>query len=81
MPNCRKHTKVKLICPACIGERSNAAGPSKSFLKSARRNLKLAHAARRKYSRCPRYASHHFSPTTGRCPCGFQRPASGKVAA
>ena len=28
----------------------------------------------RKYPKCPRYGSHRFSPTTGRCPCGFHRP-------
>jgi len=28
----------------------------------------------RKYPKCPRYGSHRFSPTTGRCPCGFYRP-------
>jgi len=28
----------------------------------------------RKYPKCPRYGSHTFSPTTGRCPCGYRRP-------
>ena len=29
----------------------------------------------RKYPPCPRYSSHRFSPTTGRCPCGYVRAA------
>jgi hypothetical protein len=37
-------------------------------------NRKLAAKAKRKYPRCKRYGSHRFSPTTQRCPCGFQRP-------
>lgn len=70
---CHIHPKTKLVCPACLGSRKKEG--SKEFLRAANRNLKLAHKARRKYTRCPRYASHHFSPVTGRCPCGSMRPA------
>jgi Ribbon-helix-helix domain len=31
----------------------------------------------RQFPRCERYGAHRFSATTGKCPCGFQRP--GKV--
>ena len=52
MPTYRKH-KILLICPACIGERS-----SRKMTKAKRvanmANLKLAHDARRKYTKCPR---------------------------
>jgi len=61
-----------------IGRRG---GRSKSAVKLAavRANLKKAQAARRKYPRCLRYTnrSHRFSPTTGRCACGYVKPASG----
>src|ERR1700757_3371819 len=33
----------------------------------------------RKYPKCPRYGSHRFSPTTGRCPCGFYRPRHREI--
>lgn len=44
---------------------------------SAKQRSKLVpHNGGRKriYPPCPRYNSHHFSPNTGRCPCGFERP-------
>jgi len=27
----------------------------------------------RQFPPCPRYKAHHFSPKTGRCPCGYNR--------
>ena len=61
--------------------RGRRGGRSKSAAKLAavRANLKKAQAARRKYPPCPRYKnrSHRFSPATGRCPCGYSKPASG----
>lgn len=28
---------------------------------------------KRKFPPCERYGNHRFSPTTGRCPCGYIR--------
>ena len=76
VPKCKKH-KIELICPACMGERSSHRGFSRAKKTSAMKNLKLAQRARRKYTRCPRYGSHHFSELTGICPCGYKRPGKG----
>lgn len=77
MTMCPKH-RVELICPACIGERGGGS-QSVAKKKSSRANLKLAWQAKRKYTRCPRYPSHRWSPVTGVCPCGEKRP-DGVVA-
>jgi len=75
-PRCKIH-KVKLICPACVGAKGGgASGGAKA--EASRANLKLAWKILRKYPRCPRYGSHRFSPYTGRCPCGFQRPEESR---
>ena len=44
--------------------------PFKARQKMAPRNG----GAPRKYPPCPRYHSHMFSKTKGRCPCGYVRP-------
>jgi hypothetical protein len=53
-------------------------GRSKSKVKSdsSRENVKIALAARKKYTPCPRYKnhSHRFSPKTGRCACSYVKP-------
>lgn len=68
---CPKHgIKMVKFCPACRGSRGGKVGSA----SQAQARLKGA-AARRKYPPCPRYGSHHFSPKTGRCPCGYTRPA------
>lgn len=72
MPKCQKH-QVRLICPACMGEASGRVN-SRAKRRAAKTNLALAWKARRKYPKCPRYRSHHFSPVTGVCPCGYKRP-------
>ena len=63
---------------AAVSE-ANRGGRSKSAAKLAavRANLEKAHASLRKYPPCPRYKnrSHRFSPVTGRCPCGYVKPA------
>lgn len=42
--------------------------------KASRRNVKAAQAAVRKYPRCPKYGSHHFSKA-GKCyGCDFIKP-------
>lgn len=74
VPKCKKH-KVELICPACMGERSSRI-QTKAKKIANRKNLRLAWKARRKYTRCRRYQSHHFSAVTGICPCGYKRPAA-----
>lgn len=81
---CRKHRGVRLIgqnrvCPVCLGE-AGAKVQTPAKRRASRANVKLAHEARRRYPRCPRYGSHRFSGITSLCPCGFKRP-SGKAAA
>jgi hypothetical protein len=34
----------------------------------------------RLYPPCERYGAHRFSPKTGRCPCGYERPGSASRA-
>jgi|HubBroStandDraft_4_1064222.scaffolds.fasta_scaffold415301_2 hypothetical protein len=52
------------------------AGSAKSKAKAAaaRKNGELG-GRPRKYPKCPRYATHSFSPVSGKCPCGFKKPA------
>jgi len=73
MPQCHKH-HISLQCPACLGEASGRVN-TRAKRRAAMHNLPLAWKARRKYPKCKRYRSHHFSPVTGVCPCGYKQPA------
>jgi len=45
-----------------------------------KKRKKKSHVGKpRQFPPCPRYRSHVFSPTTNRCPCGFQRPGTEAV--
>jgi hypothetical protein len=45
-----------------------------------KKRKKKSHVGKpRQFPPCPRYRSHVFSPTTNRCPCGFQRPGTEAI--
>jgi hypothetical protein len=57
-----------------LGQKGGASR-SKAKIAAVTENLEAAWKAKRKYTRCKRYGSHRFSPTTGRCPCGYHKPS------
>lgn len=77
-----KLKRVKMKTPPAVRQylrkigRKGGQSTSRAKLEALVENRKLAAKARRKYPPCERYHSHRFSPSTGRCPCGYVRPAT-----
>lgn len=62
---------VKKLSRAQIVSRAGSVS-TVAKARAARRNG-AAGGRPREFPKCKRYRAHVFSPTTGRCPCGFVR--------
>jgi hypothetical protein len=64
MPNCPKHPKTKMICPACIAQR---AGTSAKKARSSARNGRLGGRPPQHSPDCDVQATGHYSKGCPRC--------------
>jgi len=58
-----------------LGGLKGGRGRSRAKTRAVRSNGRLG-GRPRQFPPCTKYGAHRFSPTTGRCPCGFRRPAA-----